>query len=174
MPRSQPDTLALSAKVLRILIRLNLLAGGLILALLVATLVAEGPVMAALGAGTKAENGRLFIGMRVVAVLGLLAVPVVHRILIWITAVVSTVQEGDPFVAVNAGRLTSVAWAALLLELLHTAVGIVAAVASTATTPFDIGWRFSPTRWLTVLLLFVLARVFEQGTRMRDDLAGTV
>jgi hypothetical protein len=30
------------------------------------------------------------------------------------------------------------------------------------------------TRWLAVLLLFVLARVFEQGTRMREDLAGTV
>ena len=30
------------------------------------------------------------------------------------------------------------------------------------------------TGWLAVLLLFVLARVFNHGTRIRDDLEGTV
>jgi hypothetical protein len=30
------------------------------------------------------------------------------------------------------------------------------------------------TRWLAVLMLVVLARVFEQGARMREDLEGTV
>jgi hypothetical protein len=35
-------------------------------------------------------------------------------------------------------------------------------------------WTFSVTRWIAVLLLFVLARVFEQGARMREDLEGTV
>jgi hypothetical protein len=38
----------------------------------------------------------------------------------------------------------------------------------------DIGSKFSVTPWLTILLLFVLARVFDQGARMRDELAGTV
>ena len=38
----------------------------------------------------------------------------------------------------------------------------------------DLDWNFSLTRWLAVLLLFVLSRVFEQGARMRDDLEGTV
>ena len=28
--------------------------------------------------------------------------------------------------------------------------------------------------WLAVLLLFVLAQVFREGTRLRDDLEGTV
>jgi hypothetical protein len=45
---------------------------------------------------------------------------------------------------------------------------------STATAPFDIDWSFSPTRWVAVLLLFVLARVFEQGAQMREELEGTV
>jgi hypothetical protein len=34
------------------------------------------------------------------------------------------------------------------------------------------GFSFAP--WLSVLLLFVLAGVFTQGARMRDDLEGTV
>ena len=45
---------------------------------------------------------------------------------------------------------------------------------ATAARPFDIDWKFSPTRWVAVLLLFVLARVFEQGARMREELEGTV
>ena len=57
----------------------------------------------------------------------------------------------------NAARLQTTAWALLGLELLHLAVGAVAAAG-----------------WLAVLLLFVLARVFDHGTRMRDDLEGTV
>ena len=40
--------------------------------------------------------------------------------------------------------------------------------------PLDLDWSFSVTGWLAVLLLFVLARVFDHGTRMRDDLEGTV
>ena len=37
---------------------------------------------------------------------------------------------------------------------------------------FDAG--FSVTGWLAVLLTFLLARVFAEGTLMRDDLEGTV
>ena len=37
-----------------------------------------------------------------------------------------------------------------------------------------IDWSFSFTPWVAVLLLFVLARVFEHGARMRADLEGTV
>jgi hypothetical protein len=57
---------------------------------------------------------------------------------------------------------------------LHLAVGAIAAAASSKSQPLDVGWSFSITGWLAVLLLFVLARVFDQGTRMRDDLEGTV
>ena len=37
-----------------------------------------------------------------------------------------------------------------------------------------IGVDVSITGWIGVLLLFVLAQVFEQGARMRADLDGTV
>ena len=174
MPRSYPDALALSRKVLRILIVLNLIMGALILALLVASLVAEGPVMDALG--VKRTDGReeLILGLRLIAVLGILAVPFAHVVLARLAAIVDTVRIGDPFVAVNADRLMTIAWTLLGLELLHLVVGAVAGRASSAGQELDIDWNFSVTRWLAVLLCFVLARVFEQGARMREDLAGTV
>jgi len=33
---------------------------------------------------------------------------------------------------------------------------------------------FDLTGWLAILLLFVLAQVFLEGTRIREDLEGTV
>jgi hypothetical protein len=81
---------------------------------------------------------------------------------------------GDPFVAENATRLQQIAWAVLGLELLHLCVGIVEASVSSEAAPLDLNWSFSPTPWLAILLLFVLARVFDHGTRMREELEGTV
>jgi hypothetical protein len=171
---SYPDTLALSRRVLRVLIKLNLVVGVLILGLLVTSLVVGDQVMRTLAAGTPQADARLFLGMRLVAVIGLAGVPVVHFVLTWLLAIVDTVRDGNSFVSANAARLQRIAWAVLILELMHLAVAAIAAAVSTAAAPFDISWRFSLTPWLAVLLLFVLARVFEQGSRMREELEGTV
>ena len=173
MPNPYPDALALTSRVLRVLTKLNLLMGALIMALLIASLIAEGPVMRALGV-RPASDSNLSIGMRLIMVIGICAVPVVHFILTRLLTIVGTVSTGSPFVAANAARLRAIAWALVALELTHYAVGAVAASVSSAAVPLHIGWGFSLTRWLAVLLLFVLARVFEQGTRMREDLEGTV
>ena len=174
MTQSYPDTLALSRRVLRALTKLNLLMGALILALLIASLIAEAPVMSALGVRPAQFNSMLFVGMRLIMVIGICAVPVVHFVLTRLLTIVDTVRDGNPFVMANAARLQGIAWAVLGLELMHFAVGIVAASVSTAAVPLNFSWGFSLTRWLAVLLLFVLARVFEQGARMREELEGTV
>jgi hypothetical protein len=174
MTSPNPDALTLTCRLLRVLIRLNQLMGVAILALLVATLVAEGLVMSALGVPASDQTPRFVLGMRAIMVLGIAAVPITHVVLTRLLTIVHTVGDGDPFVMENAGRLQRIAWAVLGLELLHLAVGAVAAGASTDQAPLDVDWNLSVTRWLAVLLFFVLARVFEQGARMRDDLAGTV
>lgn len=174
MTNSYPDPLALSRRVLRALIKLNLLMGALILALLIASLISEAWVMRALGARPPQGNWMLFVGMRLIMVIGLGAVPVAHFVLTRLLTIVETVSVGNPFVVANAARLQGIAWALLGLELMHFAVGAIAASVSTAAAPLNIGWGFSLTRWLAVLMLFVLARVFEQGARMREELEGTV
>lgn len=174
MSTSSPDALPVTRRVLKVLIRLNQLMGLAILALLVASLAAEDTVMSALGVAPDVRNHGLIIGMRLVMVLGIAAVPVAHVVLTRLRAIVETVAGGDPFIIENAVRLKGIAWAVLGLELMHLAVGAVAVGVSAAGTPLDLGWSFSVTRGLAVLLLFVLARVFEQGSRMREDLAGTV
>lgn len=171
---SNPDTLALSRKVLRALTWLNVVVGVLVLGLLVTSVVVGDQVMRALTAGNPQANATLFMGMRLVALLGLCAVAVVHFVLSWIRAIVDTVSVGNPFVLVNAARLQKIAWAVLVLQLMHHAVGAIAASVSTPAAPFDVNWSFSLTPWVAVMLLFVLARVFEQGAQMREELEGTV
>jgi hypothetical protein len=174
MTKTYPDPLTLSRRVLRVLTKLNLLMGALVLALLIASLIAESWVMRALGARPAPGNSTLFVGMRLIMVLGLCGVPIVHLVLARLLTIVETVRVGNPFVVANAVRLKTIAWAILGLELMHFAIGIVAALVSTTAAPLNIRWGFSLTQWLTVLMLFVLARVFEQGARMREDLEGTV
>jgi hypothetical protein len=170
--RSFPSALAASRVLIRILIVLNLVLGTLIVALLVAGIIARDEVFAALGADVT--NARLIHGMRLIMVIGIGSAPLAHMLLTRLLAIVETVRFGDPFVSSNAARLQTTAWALLGLELLHLAVGAIAASASSESQPLDIDWNFSITGWLAVLLLFVLARVFEHGTRIRDDLEGTI
>jgi hypothetical protein len=161
-------------RLLSALVYVNLLYGLGILALLLASLVVPGPLFHALGVRPASDRGSLELGMRTIMVIGIAAVPVTHVVLSRLRAIVDTVRGGDPFVATNARRLQTIAWAYLGLELLHVAVGVVSASSGSAAQPLDVHWRFSITPWVAVLLLFVLARVFDHGARMRADLEGTV
>ena len=103
--------------------------------------------------------------MRLVAVAGLASVQLAHVIITRLLAMVETVRVGDPFITANATRLRHIAWVVLGLEVLHLAVGIIAANSASVAQPLDLNWSFSITPWAAVLLLFVLARVFEVGAR---------
>jgi Protein of unknown function (DUF2975) len=174
MAQEYPDTLGLSRKVLRVLIVANIFFGTLIFVLLMASIIANDFVWKALGVHPAADAQRLVFGMRTLMVIGIAAAPLTHIALKRLLSIVDTVRSGDPFLPENAARLLTIAWAAFGLEVLHLAVGIVRKMASSPSHAFDINWEFSLTGWLAVLLLFVLARVFDQGTRMREDLQGVV
>jgi hypothetical protein len=174
MPSQYPNALSLSKRVLRALVALNLAAGVLIFAMLVMSFVAKTWLVTALGGGRTSENESLVLAMRSIMLIGIASVPLTHTVLSRLLAMVETVREGDPFIAKNAARLQGIAWAVLGLEVMHVAVVSIAAAVSTDTYPIDIKWRLNVGRIVTVLMLFVLARVFELGARMRDDLAGTV
>jgi len=163
--------LSVSHKVLRLLITLNWVFGAAVLALLIWTFVAAEFVARALGAD---QSPRALLGMRLIMVVGVAAAPVANAIFSRLLSIVETVRAGDPFVSENASRLETIAWAVLALELGRFIVVGIANSVSTAAHPVHIDLNFSITPWLAVLLLFVLARVFDHGARMREDLAGTV
>ena len=177
MPMSKPVSssaaLPIAHGLLRILIVLNWVMAAAILALLVA-MPNDRWIMSAFKLSPSPDAERLVMGLRVVAVLGLATIPLNYGILTRLLAMVETVRAGDPFVASNATRLQAIAWALVALQILSMIIGAIGKAVSSPAHPVNLDAGFSINGWLAVLLTFLLARVFAEGTVMRDDLAGTV
>jgi hypothetical protein len=171
-PASPSAALPIARVVLRILVVLNWFGGAAILALL--ALPHERWILTELGLSPSPEAARVVMGFRAIALLGLAAIPLNHAVLERLQAMVETVRTGDPFVAANASRLQQIAWVLLALQVLSLVIGAIAKAISTRAHPLHLDAGFSITGWLAVLLTFLLARVFAEGTVMRDDLEGTV
>jgi hypothetical protein len=172
-PASSSAALPIAYVVLRILVVANWLMAAVILALLVVS-PNEQWIMRAFKLSPSPEAERLVMGLRAIAVLGLATIPLNFVVLRRLLAIVETVRMGDPFVAANAHRLQAIAWALLALQLLSLVIGAIGKAVSTPAHPVHLDAGFSINGWLAVLLTFLLARVFAEGTLMREDLEGTV
>jgi Protein of unknown function (DUF2975) len=173
MPKPYSAALPIAFVLLRILVVLNWLLGAAILALLIA-LPNRDWIMSALKLTPSADSERVIMGLRAIALIGLATIPLNHVVLTRLLAMVRTVRIGDPFVAANARRLQTIAWVLLALQLLGMLIAAIAHAISTAAHPVRIEAGLSVNSGLAVLLTFVLARVFAEGTLMRDELEGTV
>jgi hypothetical protein len=87
--------------------------------------------------------------------------------------IVGTVGEGDPFVPVNADRFRAMGWLTLAGDALLIGVAVLTQLAPhNRMDSSDFNFAFGGL--LLALVLFVIARVFREGTRMREELEGTV
>jgi len=172
-PATSSAALPIAYVVLRILIVVNWLGGAAIFLLLVAFPTRRW-IMSSLELSPGAEADGVVLGLRAIAVIGLITIPLNYAILKRLLAMVETVRAGDPFVAANAYHLQGIALALLALQLLSLVVGAIVKNISTPEHPIHIDAGFSINGWLAVLLTFLLARVFAEGALMREDLEGTV
>jgi hypothetical protein len=170
---SSSAALPLAHAFLRILIVANWLMGVAIIVLL-AVMPNEQWIMRAFKLSPSPDTDRLIMAMRAIAMIGLVAIPLHYVVLKRLLAMVDTVRAGNPFVATNAQRLTTIAWTLLALQLMSMVIGAIAKSVSTPAHPLNLDAGFSINGWLAVLLTFLLARVFAEGALMRDDLEGTV
>lgn len=159
--------------VLRILIVFNWVMGAAILALLV-VMPNKQWIMSAFKLSASPDADQVIMGLRAVAVLGLVCIPLNYVVLKRMLAIVLTVRTGDPFIAANAQRLHDIAWVLLALQLLSIVIGTIGKAVSSPAHPVHLDAGFSISGWLAVVLTFVLARVFAEGAHMREDLEGTV
>lgn len=110
--------------------------------------------------------------LRLWVLLGLPMLAAVHVLVSRLLAMVETVRVGEPFVPENAARMKTIAWCLLGIQLFDLACGVFAGILSSAGSKVE--WSPSLSGWVAVLLLFVLARVFEEGARIRSDLEAMV
>lgn len=171
---SRSSALPVAYVFLRILIILNWLFGACVLGLLAFTFINQPWTMRALGVAGMSDAATVMWAMRGIAALGVVAVPLSYLILKRLLAMVETVRAGDPFVAANAYRLHAIAWLLVAMQLISMTIGGIGKIISTPEHPFHLDAGFSVNSWLAIILTFVLARVFAEGTLMREDLEGTV
>lgn len=136
--------------------------------------ISPGRFLGALAKSSSPESAA--ITLQTMQGLALLIIPTTyaaHRIFVAILSILETAKLGNPFVATNAVLLRSIGWALLAIQILDVAAGLLVIRFSEATGEYW-GWSLAVTGWLAAALMFVLAKIFEQGAAMRDELAGTV
>ena len=174
MSTPSSPALAIARVLLQILIILNLFAGLMILISLPASFLFEPTIHAFFTKKAATLNPAMLMPvLRVWMLFGMVTVGAAHLMLVRLLAIIDTVYAGDPFVSENADRLKTIAWCVLAAQLLHLASGMMARLMNAAGS--NIEWQWSGlTGWLAVVLIFVLARVFEEGTRIRADLKAMI
>ena len=169
MSDSFSGALGVSRVFLKILRALNLLAGALLIICVIGSYPFEPRLLESFAKMPRVTDAAFLMNaLRIWVLIGLPVIAVIHVILTRLLDMVATVRSGDPFVPENAARLKVIAWCLLAAQLTHLAFGAMARIVNEAGG--EVSWSFSINGWLAVVLLFVLARVFEEGTRMREEL----
>lgn len=100
---------------------------------------------------------------------GLLACVFTWLTLNYLGRILRAVNDGRAFEIANVGRLRAIGAALAGLQLSVLLLGVLAPVESGASRfNLDLG------AWLGVLVVFILAEVFRQGSDMRDEHQSTV
>jgi hypothetical protein len=152
---------------------LNIGAAAAFAAMLIASFIFEPTFRDYFGRRAALDPDVILPTMRLWVATGAPAFAAIHIMLTRLLAMIDTVRSGDPFAPENATRLRTIAWCLLVVQLFELACGIFIGVVTRAGVEMG-GWDPSLSGWVAVLLLFVLARVFEEGARIRADLEGMV
>lgn len=96
--------------------------------------------------------------------------------------IVDSVGEGNPFTRINGTRLRGMGVAVFAIQVITFFGGILATTILTTLGEvkpdrdfhMDIGSGISVSGILLVLLLIILARVFDRGADMQDELEATI
>lgn len=162
-------TLRFASGLLRVLIVLNFVCLVLFVVVGIGTFPLEELLTRGLRADGYADPQDLLWPIRTMMLVAVIMVWPAHVVLTKLLRIVRSVGTGTAFSLANAARLKTIAWALLALQVLDLGFGWLSY--GFEASP---GWSPSITAWLAILLLFVLAQVFEQGATMREELDATV
>ncbi len=95
-------------------------------------------------------------------------------VLFQLRKILSTVLEGNPFVAENARRLRYIAFALFAIAILSTLTGALTGrwqqeMIQLPGVQTVVRWRFDPGQIGVGVLILVLAEVFRQGVAMKEE-----
>lgn len=101
-----------------------------------------------------------------------------YRFVSELRGIIDSVGEGEPFRPENADRLSRMGWIMVALQVLILPIAALAVWFAPFAEKIDahahVDGGLDGGSILLTLILFILARVFREGTRMREELEGTV
>ncbi len=172
------DPLLIAAKVIVVIARILTIVGMVVLGLVSTALLTVGHSKLA---GKLAEadippEGLWGIVLAMLVGAGLLYLA--FRFFGELSGIIDSVGEGEPFRADNADRLRRMGWITVIAQAAFLPLAGIAAwfapYADKADAHLHIDGGLDGGSILLTLILFILARVFREGTRMREELEGTV
>ncbi|MEQ8404618.1 MAG: DUF2975 domain-containing protein [Oceanicaulis sp.] len=135
------------------------------------------------GLGELPDGVSQFLAMDFVLALPMAVVAIAALIFIIdrLRRIFKTLTDGDPFVPQNANHLRAIAIGIGVYQVLHYAShGVISLVFTLSGRPVEGGGRLvpefslNPGAWFAVLAFFVLAEVFREGARLRDEQKYTI
>ena len=109
-------------------------------------------------------------GRLVAALVGLLVfAPGIAYICAQLRRILSTLAEGDPFLPENAPRLTRIAIAIAAIEIIRMCSVLVLAATVDLGDGYVANININLAVWGAVIVLLILAQVFKEGTRLREE-----
>ena len=109
-------------------------------------------------------------GRLVAALVGLLVfAPGIAYICAQLRRILSTLAEGDPFLPENAPRLTRIAIAIAAIEIIRMCSVLVLAATVDLGEGYVANININLAVWGAVIVLLILAQVFKEGTRLREE-----
>ena len=110
----------------------------------------------------------------VIFALGILLMGLIWTIMRRLLAIIDSVEDGNPFLRANAVRLKAIGWLMVAVQIIGLPLAVAAGRAADMFGESDTGVDFSLNGVLAILLVFILAGIFERGAEMREELEGTV
>lgn len=120
------------------------------------------------------DTANLLPGLLSIFALGLLVLGLIWSMMRKLLAIIDSVEDRNPFITANAMRLRAIGWMMVGLQIIGFPLAVAAKNVADIFGENNVDMDFSLNGILAILLVFILAGIFERGAEMREELEGTI
>ena len=125
--------------------------------------------------GAQAVTDDVPMGRLVAAMVGLIVFSTgIVYVCAQLRKILGTLADGDPFVPENAPRLTHIAIAIGLIEVIRNGAVLLLSATMDLGEGYRGGLGINLAAWGAVVVLLILAQVFKEGSRLREEQKMTI
>jgi Protein of unknown function (DUF2975) len=120
------------------------------------------------------DTSNLLPALLSIFALGILVLGLVWTMMRKLLSIIASVEDGNPFIIANAVRLRAIGWLMVGVQIVGLPLATAAGNVADIFGDNDVGFDLPVNGILAILLVFILAGIFERGAEMREELEGTV